>query len=63
MELLSAVRLGVVLELLSAPDLTTVNESFVLVQPAHVQKLSGRTLSEEERDAARATLLRERLAG
>ena len=63
MELLSAVRLGVVLELLSSPDLATVNESFVLVQPAHVQKLSGHALSEEERDAARATLLRERLAG
>ena len=60
MELLSAVRLGVVLGILNAPALPSVNELFVLIQPAHVQKLAGKELEADERDQRRATLLRER---
>jgi protein arginine kinase len=60
MELLSAVRLGVVLGILSAPSLPSVNELFVLIQPAHVQKLAGKELEADERDQRRAALLRER---
>jgi protein arginine kinase len=62
MEMLSAVRLGVVLDLLPTPDVKQVNELFVLVQPAHLQKLSKEDLDPDERDVRRATLLRQRLS-
>jgi protein arginine kinase len=62
MEMLSAVRLGVVLGILEAPSVRAVNELFVLVQPAHVQKLAHQELEADERDQRRAALLRERLA-
>ena len=53
---------GVVLGILSAPALPSINELFVLIQPAHVQKLAGKELESDERDQRRATLLRERFA-
>jgi protein arginine kinase len=62
MEMLSAVRLGVVLGLLPSPDVKAVNELFVLVQPAHLQKLSRKELDPDERDVQRAALLRQRLS-
>jgi protein arginine kinase len=62
MEMLSAVRLGVVLDLLPTPDVKAVNELFVLVQPAHLQKLSKEELDPDERDVKRAALLRQRLS-
>ncbi len=61
MEHLSAVRLGVVLSLLPTLDPKAVNELFVLVQPAHLQKLAKKELDADERDIRRAALLRERL--
>ena len=73
LDLLSAVRLGVDLGLMStngAPaasknglDRTTVNELFIFSQPAHLQKLEGKALSAKERDTKRATLIRNRLGG
>ena len=62
MQHLSAVRLGVVMEVLAGIDLQRVNELFVLSQPAHLQKIEGRTLEAEERDVRRAAFLRQRLA-
>jgi len=62
MELLSSVRLGLVTRLLGEPALATVNELFLKVQPAHVQKAAGRVLAEEDRDVHRADELRARLA-
>lgn len=63
MELLSAVRLGVVTGLLSGVDLARLHELFVLVHPAHLRRQAGRALDTAvERDTARATLLRQRLA-
>jgi protein arginine kinase len=62
MQHLSAVRLGVVLGVLSGLDLARVNELFVLAQPAHLQKLEGRPLDADERDVRRAAFLRARLA-
>jgi protein arginine kinase len=62
MELLSSVRLGIVTGLISEPALATVNELFLLVQPAHVQKGAGKTLPEDDRDVRRATDLRARLS-
>jgi protein arginine kinase len=63
MQLLSAVRLGVVTGVL--PDIVPklVNELILLTQPAHLQQLIGRELGQEERRAARAATLRQRLGG
>jgi len=61
MDLLSAVRLGVNLGLLSDVDMSTVNELFILTQPAHLQRLEKRDLTPAERDAARADFIRRHL--
>jgi len=61
MDLLSKVRLGINVGLLDDVTLTTVNELFLLTQPAHLQKLMGTTLDGEERNSARARYLRTRL--
>ena len=60
-ELLSLVRLGVDVGLLSTLERALVNRLFIQTQPAHLQKLEGRPLSPSERDARRAKLLRESL--
>jgi len=56
--LLSLVRLGV--DMGSIPNLTTtkLNELFLQIQPAHLQKLAGKRLSQDERDIRRAELIR-----
>ncbi len=59
---LSAIRLGVNLELL--PDtvtIETVNQLQILSQRAHLQRLATGPLESAERDIARATLVRRRL--
>lgn len=61
LNLLSLMRMGVDLELLPATVRATVDELFILAQPAHVQKAAERKLTAEERDILRADLLRERL--
>jgi protein arginine kinase len=61
MELLSAVRLGIHLNLLDDLPTTTVNQLFIHSQAAHLQKLTGQRLDGEERNAARAKYLRNRL--
>jgi protein arginine kinase len=58
---LSALRLGVDLGMFSSVDIHTVNELFVIVQPAHLQKYAAKELSSEERDVFRASLLRDKL--
>ena len=63
LDLLSAVRLGVDLGLMNGLNRTTVNELFIFSQPAHLQKLEGKTLSAKERDTTRAQLIRNRLGG
>ena len=60
MELLSAVRLGIHLNLIDLPP-TTVNQLFIHTQAAHLQKLTGQQLDGEERNAARAKYLKSRL--
>jgi protein arginine kinase len=61
MNLLSLMKLGA--DLGTFPDLepSLVAEMFMITQPAHVQKQSAGKLEAEERDVARADLLRERL--
>ncbi|HEX9780410.1 MAG TPA: protein arginine kinase [bacterium] len=61
LDLLSAVRLGVDLELMNGLNRSTLNELFLLSQPAHLQKLEHKTLSARQRDETRARLIRERL--
>lgn len=59
--LLSAIRLGVDLGIIKNMDRRTVNELFILTQPAHLQKLEGKTLTSDERDVKRAEIVKERL--
>ncbi len=61
--LLSMVRLGVDMGLLSEIDRRAVNELFILTQPAHLQKIEGKILSSTQRDVKRASLIRRRLEG
>lgn len=61
MHLLSSVRMGVNLGLISDLKIPTLNELFIHTQPAHLQKLMGTALDGEERNAARARYLRTRL--
>ena len=61
--LLSMVRLGVDIGLISDIDRRAVNELFILTQPAHLQKIEGRILSSAQRDVKRANLIRRRLEG
>ncbi len=61
--LLSHVRMGVNLGRLDTIDIRTINELFLLVQPAHLQKLSRQTLDQADRRVERANLVRQRLAG
>ena len=60
--LVSAVRFGVALGIGPEADLTTLNQLLVMTQPAHLQKLGKREMTEAERNVFRATLVRERLA-
>ncbi len=62
-ELLSMVRLGVDLDIVKDIDRKTINELFIMIQPAHLQKLEGKKLSSAARDTKRASLIRERLGG
>ena len=61
LNLLSLLRMGVDLELLPAEHRVTVDELFIVVQPAHVQRAAERKLTAEERDICRADMIRHRL--
>ena len=63
LSLLSMVRLGVDMGLLNDIDRRAVNELFILTQPAHLQKIEGKILSQSQRDVKRASLIRRRLEG
>ncbi len=62
MYLLSLVRLGVHLERVKDVRLETVNELFLLTQPAHLQKILRRPMEANERGLARAEYIRRRLS-
>lgn len=59
--LVSAVRLGLSLNLMEGIEMALLNELVELVQPAHVERREGEELTAEERDARRATYVRRRL--
>jgi protein arginine kinase len=61
--LLSHLRMGINLGRIKDIDLRTINELFLLTQPAHLQKIQGRKLEGDVRRAARADYIRSRLNG
>ena len=58
---LSLLRLGVDMGLISKVSVKTINELFMLVQAAHIHKLRPNVVSDEERHAVRASIIREKL--
>ncbi|MDP8266308.1 MAG: protein arginine kinase [Candidatus Aceula meridiana] len=60
-DLLSMVRLGIDSGVIKDVDTQAINELFIMIQPAHLQKIEGKKLSATERDAKRASLIREKL--
>jgi len=60
-ELLSMVRLGCDLGLIKDINRRTINELFIIIQPAHLQKIENKKLTSSERDTKRAELIRDRL--
>jgi protein arginine kinase len=61
MNMLSFLRLGVDLELFPGTDRASVDELFLITQPAHLQKQVSDKLTADERDLMRADMVRERL--
>ncbi len=61
LEMLSYLRLGVNLGRIDKVDIRTINELFLLTQPAHLQKIRQCTLEPYERAAVRAEFVRRRL--
>ncbi len=62
LDCLSGLRLGMELGLLRGIDAAAINEMVMMTQPAHLQKKSGKPLDVAERDALRASLIREKIA-
>jgi protein arginine kinase len=61
--LLSHLRMGVNLGRIKDVDIRTLNDLFLMTQPAHLQKLQGKKLEGDTRRAARADYIRQRLGG
>src|SRR5271170_2388930 len=60
---LSHLRLGVAMKRIAGLDLATVNMLFLQTQPAHLQRVLGKSLEGESLKAARAQLIRKKLPG
>lgn len=60
-ELLSMLRLGCDLGMIKDIDRGKLNELFIITQPAHLQKIENKKLSQQERDVKRAELIRSKL--
>lgn len=63
LNLLSLAKLGCDLGFYPETQRQAVDELFMETQPAHLQKSSQQKLAAEERDALRATIIRQKLAG
>jgi len=61
MYLLSLIRMGITLGRCDTLDLPTVNELFLMTQPAHLQKMHRREMEPIERAEVRATYIRQRI--
>jgi len=62
-KLLSYIRLGMDLNIISDIGKTQINELFILTQPAHLQKMENKFLTSNQRDYKRADLIRQKLKG
>ncbi|MFM9023968.1 MAG: protein arginine kinase [Planctomycetaceae bacterium] len=63
MQLLSRVRMGVLLGLIGDVNIADINSLLVRTQPAHLQKLSGTELDTRDRNIERARYLRQHFEG
>jgi protein arginine kinase len=63
LDMLAVLRLGVELGMIRKLTIARINEVMLLSQPGHLQKMAGRALGSEERDALRANLVRDYLKG
>jgi protein arginine kinase len=61
--LLSHLRMGINMGRVKDIELKTLNELFLLTQPAHLQRLIGKKIDGDVRRAARAEFIRQRLSG
>jgi len=59
--LLSHLRMGVILKRVNHVSLDAINELFIAIQSAHLQKRQGTRLDGEHRSILRAQIIRERL--
>jgi len=62
MNLLSAVRLGVNMDVLSGVEIHRLDTLTILTQPSHLDRRAGRVLEAGERDILRAEVVRDSLA-
>jgi protein arginine kinase len=62
MNLLSGVRLGVGLKLITGPSVYTLNQIMIFAQAAHLEQMAGAPLASGEADVQRATYIRRLLA-
>ncbi len=60
-ELFSMVRFGIDMGILKDVDHKALNELFIMIQPAHLQKIEGKKLNAFERDTKRAAVIRQKL--
>jgi len=58
---LSMLCVGLELGIIKHIDRNLINDLFITIQPAHLQRMEGRILKEQERDYIRAAILRKRL--
>jgi protein arginine kinase len=63
LDLLSGLRLGIDMGILTCVSRSVVDELMLLTQPGHLQKMESKSLKPKERDRYRARLVRERLSG
>lgn len=61
MNLLSALRLGVAMNIVDTINIAKINEILLLSQPAHLQKFYREEMTPERRDIVRAEMVREKL--
>lgn len=61
MGLISAVRFGVGLGLITDTGLSVLNEMLIMIQPMHLQMLYEKVMGSDERDRSRADYIRSRL--
>jgi protein arginine kinase len=61
MDLMSAVRLGIGLGVITDVGIAQLNELLIMIKPLHLQQLHGRPMEPDERDRIRADYIRSRL--